>query len=232
MTSATAWSAAAALLSIMCALATVSGGHFNPAVTLAVTLSGRGKCLARDGRYYVLAQFLAAVVAGLFLNYVHTHGPTSKETFGLLLEHGSHAWFQSCIVEVLFTFVLAYVVLTVATSEAHTSSWPSFYFAFAIAFTVAGAAYAAGRISGGYLNPAVVLGLAIEGEPSFSSHATVKSWPAFLDTIMRIFSVVFQFIEYYLTCLLYWIPQIIGALSAAGTFRVVYSGEYKHKMVH
>merc|ERR1719422_1778701 len=38
---ATPWSAAAALMCMIYSLGDVSGGHFNPAVTLAITASGR-----------------------------------------------------------------------------------------------------------------------------------------------------------------------------------------------
>merc|ERR1719160_935933 len=38
-----AWSIAASLMSMIYALGNVSGAHFNPAVTVAIVLSGRGK---------------------------------------------------------------------------------------------------------------------------------------------------------------------------------------------
>ena len=59
------------------------------------------------------------------------------------------------IAEFLFTFALCYVVLNVATSKDHPDN--AFY-GLAIGFTVVAGAVAAGRISGGALNPAVVLG--------------------------------------------------------------------------
>src|SRR5437867_35678 len=46
----------------------VSGGHYNPAVTLGVWL--RGRCPARDVIPYWLAQILAAAVAAGALNYL------------------------------------------------------------------------------------------------------------------------------------------------------------------
>ena len=39
----------------------ISGGHYNPAVTLAVWL--RGRCATKDVPGYMIAQLLAAVVA-------------------------------------------------------------------------------------------------------------------------------------------------------------------------
>src|SRR3954466_2035338 len=46
----------------------ISGGHFNPAVTLAAFL--RGRCDKRDLLPYWIAQFLAGVVAAFLVNYV------------------------------------------------------------------------------------------------------------------------------------------------------------------
>jgi len=43
----------------------ISGGHFNPAVTLAVWL--RGKCDAKDVVPYWIAQLLAGLVAALLV---------------------------------------------------------------------------------------------------------------------------------------------------------------------
>merc|ERR1719189_462347 len=42
----------------------VSGGLFNPAVTLAVFLSGRGKISPKDAALYVAVQIAGAIVAG------------------------------------------------------------------------------------------------------------------------------------------------------------------------
>src|SRR5882757_8884730 len=64
------------------------------------------------------------------------------------------------VLELLFTFALAYVVLNVATSKDHPDN--SFY-GLAIGFTVMVGAVAVGGISGGAFNPAVVLGGAVMG---------------------------------------------------------------------
>jgi aquaporin Z len=71
-----------------------------------------------------------------------------------------HALVSALVVELLFTFALAYVVLNVATSKDHPDN--SFY-GLAIGFTVLAGAIAVGGISGGAFNPAVVLGGAAMG---------------------------------------------------------------------
>jgi aquaporin Z len=64
------------------------------------------------------------------------------------------------MVEFLFTFALAYVVLNAATARGTEGN--SFY-GLAIGFTVAAGAFAVGGISGGAFNPAVAFGASILG---------------------------------------------------------------------
>jgi aquaporin Z len=64
------------------------------------------------------------------------------------------------VVEFLFTFALAYVVLNVATARATEGN--SFY-GLAIGFTVGAGAFAVGAVSGGAFNPAVALGASVLG---------------------------------------------------------------------
>lgn len=125
----------------------ISGGHFNPAVTLAAFL--RGRCEKRDVLPYWIAQFLAAVVAGLLVNFL-LRGRVDPAVLG------NHPTLQSFIVEFLFTFALAWVVLNVATTKATMGN--SFY-GLAIGFTVLVGAITVGGISGGAFNPAVGLGV-------------------------------------------------------------------------
>ena len=127
----------------------VSGGHFNPAVTLAVWLRGKGdpKDSVPFGRYWV-AQLGAGIVAALIVNFLlggrHAGGPAL------------HGTVPSLIVEFLFTFALAWVVLNVATAKATAGN--SFY-GLAIGMTVMTGAVAVGGVSGGAFNPAVGLGV-------------------------------------------------------------------------
>ncbi|MEO8494163.1 MAG: aquaporin [Planctomycetota bacterium] len=134
----------------------ISGGHFNPAVTLAVFL--RGKCDAKDVAPYMGAQILAAAAAAgcvLFLK-----GPDAKITAMEL------ALPQAIMAETLFTFALAYVVLNVATAKGTEGN--SFY-GLAIGFTVMAGAFAVGGISGGAFNPAVAVGISVMGLSSWAN---------------------------------------------------------------
>jgi aquaporin Z len=125
----------------------ISGGHYNPAVTLAAFL--RGRCDKKDVVPYWIAQFVAAVVAALVVNLVLGSRADAAKV-------ATHATLPSFIVEFLFTFALAWTVLNVATTKATMGN--SFY-GLAIGFTVLVGAITVGGISGGAFNPAVGLGV-------------------------------------------------------------------------
>lgn len=139
----------------------ISGAHYNPAVSLAVFL--RGKLPPKDLVPYWIAQIAGALVAGLTYCIV-MHGlvltPGTSPIGGTFpIEPGASVnAFQALLVEFLFTFALALVVLNSATSP-HTAG-NSFY-GLAIGFTVVVAAFAGGGISGGAFNPAVGIGITL-----------------------------------------------------------------------
>jgi aquaporin Z len=126
----------------------ISGGHYNPAVSTAVLV--RGKLGGKEWVSYVAIQLLSAIVAGLLGRAVN--GPGHAAAVG-------GAW-KILVVEFVFTFALAYVVLNVATTKATEGN--SFY-GLAIGFTVAAGAFAVGGVSGGAFNPAVALGASVLG---------------------------------------------------------------------
>ena len=134
----------------------ISGGHFNPAVTLAVWL--RGRCPTRDVPGYMIAQFGAAVAAGACAVYCRNYHPDVPLAYKLDVP-------RYLMLEFIFTFALCYVVLNTATSKDHPNN--SFY-GLAIGFTVLVGAFAAGPISGGAFNPAVALGITYMGLKTFS----------------------------------------------------------------
>ena len=136
----------------------ISGAHYNPAVTLAVFL--RGKCDAKDVGPYMGAQILAAVIAALAVLYL-------KGDDAVIVESDLMAVLpQALLVETLFTFALAFVVLNVATAKGTDGN--SFY-GLAIGFTVMSGAFAVGGISGGAFNPAVAFGISVMGLSAWSN---------------------------------------------------------------
>jgi aquaporin Z len=125
----------------------VSGGHFNPAVTLAVCL--RGKCPAADVVPYWVAQVAGAALAAGVVIFVQGASAAPPKDPDVV---------KALVVEFLYTFALAYVVLNVATAKGTAGN--SFY-GLAIGFTVLAGAYSVGGISGGAFNPAVAVGITI-----------------------------------------------------------------------
>lgn len=165
----------------------VSGAHYNPAVTLAVTL--RGKLDAKQVLPYMISQVAGAVVAAWvsWLVTGATFAPAPASTSSAM---------GALLVEALFTFALALVVLNVATS---TKTAGNSYYGLAIGFTVTVGALAGGPISGGAFNPAVGIG----------------------PTIVQAMSGGGSFQHLWL----YIVGPFLGGLLAAGVFRVQESGD-------
>jgi aquaporin Z len=132
----------------------ISGGHFNPAVTLGVWL--RGKCETKDVVPYMISQIIGAVLAALAVKFLKG---------GTAVSAVQPATLPALLAEFLFTFALVYVVLNTATAKG--TSGNSFY-GLAIGFTVLVGAFSVGNISGGAFNPAVAVGISFMG---------LSAWP-------------------------------------------------------
>lgn len=143
----------------------ISGGHYNPAVSLAVFM--RRKLTLQDLLLYWVVQLAAAVIAAITTLYFKGHGAESTLQPDLV---------KAFLAEFLFTFALCYVVLNVATARATAGNS---YFGWAIGFTVLVGAYAVGSISGGAFNPAVALGITILNISSWSN-----IWIYFLSNLL------------------------------------------------
>lgn len=127
----------------------VSGGHYNPAVTLAVWM--RGKISGSQVIPYWVAQLVGAIIAGLVAYFI------MRKPF-VVAPAPTASVMQVLVVEFLFTFALCLMVLQTATNPKTSGNS---YYGLAIGFTVTVGAYAAGGVSGGAFNPAVGTGPAI-----------------------------------------------------------------------
>jgi aquaporin Z len=145
------WSIAASLMSMIYALGSVSGAHFNPAVTVAICMSGRDKCKWIDGAAYIFTQICSGILAGYTYSGMH-QGKSFSLVYG-----PDYGWVSAGLAEVIFTFILCFVVLSVATTQDPIKE--TFGLAIGSCVTVGG--YAIGAVSGGSLNPAVSFGIAM-----------------------------------------------------------------------
>mmetsp|Transcript_23648 Transcript_23648/g.49450 ORF Transcript_23648/g.49450 Transcript_23648/m.49450 type:complete len:542 (-) Transcript_23648:71-1696(-) len=198
---ATAFSAAAALTCMIYSLGNISGAHLNPAVTMAVSL--RGKCTARDAACYMLCQLFGGLLAGITSAFFHMNSGQAK--MSIWLQPGKHyqVW-QACMAEALFTMILAYVVLTVATTDtpAEWKTKQNAYFGLAIGACVTVGGFASSAISGGELNPAVSLGIYMSNVVN-PGHAGVGLFSNFV---------------------LFALSEVLGGALAAWVFRITHSG--------
>lgn len=139
----------------------ISGGHYNPAVTLAAVMRGALPSSQLGGYWAsqllggVLAAYVACTITGVEISPAPGEGVTTL---------------SALLVEVLFTFALCLVVLNVATAK---KTEGNSYYGLAIGFTIVVAAFAGGGISGGAFNPAVGTGTilidAISGDGVWSN---------------------------------------------------------------
>ena len=124
----------------------ISGGHYNPAITVAIWL--RGKINQFETCYYILAQCIGSFCAAACFNLL-----TQNTFFPAPLQHVQY-W-EAITIETLFTFVLCSVFLVLMTSVKLKNNT---IYGLAIGLTLSAIIFAGGEISGGAFNPAVAVG--------------------------------------------------------------------------
>jgi MIP family channel proteins len=146
------------LFGLIMTFGAVSGGHFNPAVTIAAAAMRRIDPL--DAVVYILAQLSGGVLGALLVK-------------GLLLDEGRignygavtvspllGGNFQGAVVETIGTFLLVLVVCAVAFNPRARHEWAP----LAIGTTLGFAVMVMGPLTGGSFNPARWFGPALIGD--------------------------------------------------------------------
>ena len=130
------------VLAMIYAVGEVSGAHLNPAVTLGFWVSGRLPAAA-------IAPYLGAQVSGAVVASAILRGLFPKHaTLGLTAPAGSE-W-QSFVLEVILTFILMLVILTVSSGAKEKGITAG----IAVGAVIALEAMFAGPICGASMNPA------------------------------------------------------------------------------
>ena len=138
------------VIAMIFSLGHLSGAHINPAVTIAFWSVGRFP--ARELFPYVLAQCTGGVLAALTLRAVLG----KAGGMGATVPHIG-IW-QSLVIETLFSFVLMFVIMAVATDDRVVDGFA----ALAVGLTV-GFCALLGPMTGSSINPARSLGPALAG---------------------------------------------------------------------
>ena len=124
----------------------ISGAHYNPAISIAVTILG--KLDRAELLPYIVAQIAGTLAAALVVQKL-------TGDFLAVAPGAGVPTTAALLAETLYTFALALVILNVAISP-RTEGNP--YYGLAIGFTVMTGVFAVGDISGGVFNPAVGTG--------------------------------------------------------------------------
>lgn len=149
-----------AVLVMAYAVGRISGGHFNPAVSLGAALGGRLPW--RQVPWYVGAQLAGAFVAGLMLFLLlqgfegfEAEGNMGQNSFG---DAGSgYAWWAAFLLETLMTMVFLWVILAVTdTRNEHPALAP-----LAIGLALAMIHFASINMTGTSVNPARSIGVGL-----------------------------------------------------------------------
>lgn len=122
--------------------AKISGGHYNPAISLAAFIQRR--IGLSDTLKYMLVQVIGCVLAIFVVMYLLE--PTQIRTEAAYIKNP----IKALIAEFLATFLLAFVYLNVFNKDNQNS-----YYGIAIGLTITVMAYSVGTISGGVFNPIV-----------------------------------------------------------------------------
>jgi aquaporin Z len=140
---------------IITAAGHISGGHFNPAVTIGFLLTRR---ITTDRAIaYVVAQIAGALAGALALVLVYRDIDRNRVNLGVPAIGQNHEWYNALVMEVILTFFLMFVIFGVAVDSRATRYIPGLAIGLTITMDILGG----GAVSGAAMNPARYLGPAL-----------------------------------------------------------------------
>jgi len=146
---------ASMLMAMTYAFGPISGGQFNPAVSLACGIAGKTPWLKVIA--YIILQVSAGIAAGIL-------SVATFDTASVVGPMQGFGWLQVSIAELIYTAMLCFVFLNCATiTRNNPQDDQNHFFGLAVGFVFIAAGHATGGISGALLNPAVTVGLDILG---------------------------------------------------------------------
>jgi aquaporin Z len=139
------------LLAAIYAFGHVSGGHFNPAVTVAMVLDKR--TTAMDAVGYIVAQIIGAIAAAAVI-YVTVS--QAAVTAGITKPGAGISDISALTLEAVFTAIFLIVILTASKRAGDFAG-------LAIALTLVAIHFAIANVTGSSVNPARSIGSALVG---------------------------------------------------------------------
>ncbi|HVF00590.1 MAG TPA: MIP family channel protein [Rubrobacteraceae bacterium] len=141
-----------ALVVVVAAIGHVSGAHVNPAVTLS--LAATNKFSWQYVPIYIGAQLLGAILGAIAVWIAFGEGAREVAAVAATFPTDNVGDLRALLVEILVTFILVFVIVSVATDDRA----PAGIAPLAVGFALACGVLIAGPITGGSLNPARTLG--------------------------------------------------------------------------
>lgn len=149
-----AMAAGATFAAMIYATSHISGGHLNPAITIALWATGHIKTLVGLG--YILAQLIGSVVAALFLKIIFT-GISPQYYLGDTALAAGVTPGVAILVEALLTFILVWTVFGTLVDKKAVPGFGGLLVGAMLAIGI----MVAGGITMGALNPARSFGPAL-----------------------------------------------------------------------
>lgn len=146
-----------------CAVGGVSGGHFNPAVSLAMVMNKR--LAIKEGVAYVISQFVGALSASAVLSIFIKALRLPKDSFGQT-DFPNITAGEAFLFEAILTFLFVFVILMVTSEKYGNTGLAPVSIGLALAFLI----IVALNVTGGSLNPARSFGPAVFAGGSAWSH--------------------------------------------------------------